>query len=68
MAETQPAGVRLAFRTAATVVELDAVRTAKSYVGVPPRPDGQYDLLVDGRPVAHATSTGATGSMSTCDR
>lgn len=58
MAEAQPAGVRLAFRTAATVVELDAVRTTVAYVGVPARPDGSYDLLVDGRPFAAATSTG----------
>ncbi|WP_327654397.1 GDSL-type esterase/lipase family protein [Streptomyces sp. NBC_00483] len=49
MAESQPSGVRLAFRTRATVVELDAVPTKRVYVGVPPRPDGLYDLLVDGQ-------------------
>lgn len=58
MAEAQPAGVRLAFSTAATTVELDAARTTMSYVGVPPRPDGRYDLLVDGRLVGQATSSG----------
>ncbi|OXM72365.1 MULTISPECIES: GDSL-type esterase/lipase family protein [Amycolatopsis] len=49
MAESQPSGVRLAIRTRATVVELDALRTTRAYVGAPPRPDGVYDLFVDGR-------------------
>ncbi|WNI28037.1 SGNH/GDSL hydrolase family protein [Streptomyces sp. ITFR-6] len=49
MAEAQPSGVRLVFRTAATVIELDALRTRTAYQGAPPRPDGVYDLLVDGR-------------------
>ncbi|MFE0763293.1 GDSL-type esterase/lipase family protein [Streptomyces smyrnaeus] len=49
MAESQPSGVRLVFRTRATVVELDTLPTKRVYVGVPPRPDGVYDLLVDGR-------------------
>ncbi|MFI8932815.1 GDSL-type esterase/lipase family protein [Streptomyces sp. NPDC053474] len=48
MAESQPSGVRLAFRSRATVVELDALPTKRVYVGAPPRPDGVYDLLVDG--------------------
>ncbi|MFV2198055.1 GDSL-type esterase/lipase family protein [Nocardiopsis sp. LOL_012] len=45
----QTSGVRLALRTRATVVELDALPTKRSYVGAPPRPAGVYDLLVDGR-------------------
>ncbi|MFB7505674.1 SGNH/GDSL hydrolase family protein, partial [Streptomyces broussonetiae] len=49
MAESQPSGVRLVFRTRATTVELDTLPTKRVYVGVPPRPDGVYDLLVDGR-------------------
>lgn len=49
MAESQPSGVRLVFRTRATTVELDTLPTKRVYVGVPPRPDGLYDLLVDGR-------------------
>lgn len=49
MAESQPSGVRLAFRTRATAIELDALPTKRVYVGAPPRPDGVYDLLVDGR-------------------
>ncbi|MFJ8534008.1 GDSL-type esterase/lipase family protein [Streptomyces sp. NPDC093591] len=49
MAESQPSGVRLAFRTRATAVELDTLPTKRSYVGAPPRPHGVYDLVVDGR-------------------
>ncbi|WP_406151235.1 SGNH/GDSL hydrolase family protein [Streptomyces sp. NBC_01012] len=48
-AQSQPSGVRLVLRTRATVVELDTLPTKRVYVGVPPRPDGVYDLLVDGR-------------------
>lgn len=71
MAESQPSGVRLAFRTAATAVELDTLPTKRSYPGAPPRPDGVYDLLVDGRLAGRATAPGghtltvdlATGSV-----
>ncbi|WP_327065062.1 GDSL-type esterase/lipase family protein [Kitasatospora sp. NBC_01250] len=49
MAEAQPSGVRLVFRTRATTVELDTLPTKQVYVGAPPRPQGVYDLLVDGR-------------------
>jgi len=55
MAEAQPSGVRLVFRTEAGVVELDTLATKNSYVGVPPRPDGRYDLLIDGRLTAQAS-------------
>ncbi|KQX75070.1 SGNH/GDSL hydrolase family protein [Aeromicrobium sp. Root472D3] len=48
MAESQPSGVRLAFRTDATVVELRTRPTKVSYRGAPPRPDGVYDVVVDG--------------------
>ncbi|GGS63055.1 GDSL-type esterase/lipase family protein [Streptomyces violaceus] len=65
MAEAQPSGVRLVFRTAATAVELDTLRTKRDYVGVPSRPDGQYDLLVDGRPAGQASGTG--GNVLTID-
>jgi hypothetical protein len=44
-AESQPAGVRLVFRSRATEVELDAHRVVIGYAGVPPRPDCFYDLL-----------------------
>lgn len=55
MAESQPSGVRLAFRTRATAVELDTLPTKRQYVGAPPRPDGLYDLVVDGRPAGQGT-------------
>ncbi|GAA2272461.1 SGNH/GDSL hydrolase family protein [Streptomyces atrovirens] len=65
MAESQPSGVRLVFRTRATAVELDTLPTKRVYIGAPPRPDGQYDLLVDGRPAGRATATG--GNTLTID-
>ncbi|WAZ24617.1 lipase [Streptomyces cinnabarinus] len=58
MAESQPSGVRLAFRTRATTVELDTRPTKRSYVGLPPRPDGVYDLLVDGALTEQAVANG----------
>ncbi|WP_033293352.1 GDSL-type esterase/lipase family protein [Amycolatopsis jejuensis] len=58
MAESQPSGVRLAFRTEATAVELDTHRTKVSYVGVPALPDGVYDLVLDGRAAGCATVSG----------
>lgn len=73
MAEAQPSGVRLVLRTRATAVELDTLRTKVAYQGAPPRPDGVYDLLVDGRLAGRASVTGgnvlmvdmATGSAET---
>ncbi|MFF7949660.1 GDSL-type esterase/lipase family protein [Streptomyces griseorubiginosus] len=55
MAESQPAGVRLVFRTRATVVELESLPTKRTYVGAPPRPHGLYDLVVDGRPAGQGS-------------
>ncbi|MGQ4390373.1 GDSL-type esterase/lipase family protein [Streptomyces sp. SAS_270] len=49
MAEAQPSGVRLVFRTRARALELDTLPTKRVHVGAPPRPDGLYDLLVNGR-------------------
>ncbi|MDO0929223.1 SGNH/GDSL hydrolase family protein [Streptomyces sp. TG1A-8] len=63
MAESQPSGVRLALRTRATVVELDTLPTKRVYAGAPPRPDGVYDLLVDGRPASSARVTGGNTLM-----
>lgn len=60
MAEAQTSGVRLVFRTRATVVELDAHRTTMAFRGVAPRPDGRYDLLVDGDLAGQASSAGGT--------
>ncbi|MFD7060046.1 GDSL-type esterase/lipase family protein [Streptomyces sp. NPDC059906] len=65
MAESQPSGVRLALRTRATVLELDTLPTKRVYVGVPPRPDGVYDLLVDGRPAGRGSVAG--GNTLTID-
>ncbi|MFI0906629.1 GDSL-type esterase/lipase family protein [Streptomyces sioyaensis] len=65
MAEAQPSGVRLVFRTRATAVELDTLRTKMAYQGAPPRPDGLYDLLVDGRLTGQASVTG--GNVRTVD-
>lgn len=57
-AEAQPSGVRLAFRTAATVVELETVPTKRAYAGLPPLPDGVYEIVVDGRPAGATTVPG----------
>ncbi|MFC9238031.1 GDSL-type esterase/lipase family protein [Streptomyces decoyicus] len=63
MAEAQASGVRLVFRTRATAIELDALRTKNAYQGAPPRPDGVYDLLVDGRPAGQAGVPGGNVLM-----
>ena len=65
MAEAQPSGVRLAFRTRATAVELDVLPTKQVYAGAPPRPDGVYDLLLDGRLAGQSSVTG--GNMLSID-
>ncbi|MER6193690.1 GDSL-type esterase/lipase family protein [Streptomyces cyaneofuscatus] len=56
MAESQPSGVRLAFRSRATAGELDVVATKRVYPGAPPRPDGVYELLVDGHLAGRASA------------
>ncbi|MEU8313731.1 MULTISPECIES: SGNH/GDSL hydrolase family protein [unclassified Micromonospora] len=65
MAEAMPSGVRLAFRTRATTVELDVLPTKMVYRGTGPRPDGRYDLVVDGRLAGQATAGG--GRVLTID-
>jgi len=65
MAEAQPSGVRLVFRTRATAVELDVLPTKMAYLGAPPRPVGVYDLLVDGHLAALASVT--AGNVRTTD-
>ncbi|MEY8016319.1 hypothetical protein [Mycobacterium servetii] len=57
-AEAQPSGVRLALRTAATAIELDAHRTRVALTGVQVRPDGTVDLVVDDRLTAQAATYG----------
>jgi hypothetical protein len=46
--EAQPSGVRMVFRTRATVIELDLLRTRTVLAGVPERPAGTVDLRIDG--------------------
>ncbi|GGP73648.1 GDSL-type esterase/lipase family protein [Streptomyces abikoensis] len=58
LVEAQPSGVRLAFRTAATAVELDVLPTRTVFQGTPPLPAGVYDLLVDGRLAGRAGAPG----------
>ncbi|NMO36451.1 lipase [Streptomyces sp. GMY01] len=58
LAESQPSGVRLVLRTRATALELDTLPTKRRYTGAPPRPDGVYDLLVDGRLAGQGSVTG----------
>ena len=58
MAESQPSGVRLVFRTQSTHIEIDVLATRYAYAGVPPRPAGVYDLLVDGRLVHQRSAAG----------
>lgn len=65
MVEAQPSGVRLVVRTRATTVELDTLPTKRVYVGAPPRPDGSYDLVVDGRTVGRTSVPG--GNTLTVD-
>ncbi|GAA0925303.1 GDSL-type esterase/lipase family protein [Streptomyces thermoalcalitolerans] len=65
MAESQPSGVRLVLRTRATAVELDTLPTKRRYAGAPPRPDGVYDLIIDGRPAGRGSVTG--GNTLTVD-
>ncbi|MFD7970175.1 GDSL-type esterase/lipase family protein [Streptomyces clavifer] len=58
VAEAQPSGVRLVFRTRATTIELDTLPTKRVYLGFPAPADGVYDLLVDGHLTAQATVAG----------
>ncbi|MFG2693089.1 GDSL-type esterase/lipase family protein [Kitasatospora sp. NPDC048407] len=58
VAEAQPSGVRVVFRTAATRIELDTLPTRRAYRGFPPPAAGVYDLLIDGRLTAQATVAG----------
>jgi hypothetical protein len=75
MAESQPSGVRLVFQTMATTVELAVLPTKRAYNALPPRPDGVYDLFVDGRLTHQGSVQGgrvlhidmATGASSLAD-
>ncbi len=65
MAEAQPSGVRLVFRTRATAIELETRPTRLVYVSAPSSPEGVYDLLVDGRLAGQASVSG--GNTLTLD-
>ena len=65
MAQAQPSGVRLVLRTRATAIELDVVSTKVAYRGAPRRPDGVFDLVVDGELVDRASTS--TGTVLTID-
>lgn len=65
MVESQPSGVHLAFRTAATWIELDTVRTRTTYAGAPSRPDGVIELVVDGTVLSERMTSG--GILTTID-
>jgi len=58
LAESMPSGVRLAFRTAATTIELEALPSKRVYAGAPLRPDGTYELVVDGEVVGRGSIPG----------
>jgi lysophospholipase L1-like esterase len=60
LVEAQPAGVRLVFATTSSRLELTARASRFSYAGVPARPDGVFDLVVDGRLVAQRSLVAAT--------
>lgn len=65
MVESQPSGVRLAFDTDASWIELDTVRSRVAYAGAPARPDGVMELVVNGEVVGSAVTTG--GRTTTID-
>ncbi len=65
MVEQQPAGVRLVFATSASWLELRARASRFAYAGLPPRPDGVFDLVVDGELVAQQSL--ATATTTTVD-
>lgn len=60
MAETEPSGIRLVFRTTATCIELDVLPTRREILGIPPRPEGVYDLCINGRLARQQSASGAT--------
>ncbi|WNM24190.1 SGNH/GDSL hydrolase family protein [Demequina capsici] len=70
MAEAQPSGVRIVAATEATAIELVVLATRYGYRGAPARPDGVFDLLVDGALHSQAslrTATTVVTDMATGD-
>lgn len=60
MAQAQPSGVRIAVLTDATSIEVVALATRYGFRGVPARPAGVFDLVVDGRLAGQAGLATAT--------
>jgi hypothetical protein len=58
LSQSQASGVRVVFRTAATVVELEALPTRNLFVGGLRRPPGVYELFVDGEPAGQGAVEG----------
>ncbi|WP_225725414.1 MULTISPECIES: GDSL-type esterase/lipase family protein [unclassified Nocardia] len=56
MVETQPTGVRLAFRTRATAIELDVLTTRVTWLGAPAPLNSGYDLRLNGSPAGQDES------------
>ncbi|HEU4808378.1 MAG TPA: GDSL-type esterase/lipase family protein [Homoserinimonas sp.] len=63
--ESQPSGVRLAFQTTATVIELDVVTTALTFTETPPASFGFFDLLIDG--AFHSRDASMSGGIRQFD-
>lgn len=59
---SQTTGVRLALRTAATVIEVDVVATRTVHHGAPVGPSGLFDLLIDGVLAGEATASGGASA------
>jgi hypothetical protein len=58
IAESQPAGIRIVFETTSRTIELVTLPTKRVYGRFPPRPDGVYELMVDGRVVQRQVANG----------
>lgn len=65
MAEAQPSAVRLAFRTSASTLELETLRSRWVYAGIPARPDGVIELVVNGQVIGSSVTGG--GNIVTID-
>ena len=58
LAESQPAGVRIVFQTTSRTIALVTLPTKRAYGKFPPRPDGVYELMLDGRLVQRLVANG----------
>lgn len=65
MAESQPSGIRLIFQTTASALQLVTLPTKRVYAYMPARPDGVYDLRIDGGLTQQASIPG--GNVMTID-